>query len=56
MSDNVFMIGKEVKFPAEAELHNRIHDIICEYNGEISLVAAIGILELEKIKLMNSQV
>jgi len=53
--DNVKNLNKEKVFSKEAELTQRISDLICEYNGELSLVAVLGILELKKIELYVNQ-
>ena len=36
------------KFSKEQELYSRLQDLIHEYDGELSLVAVIGVLELAK--------
>lgn len=36
------------KYGKEQELYSRLHDLIHEYDGEISLVAVLGILDLAK--------
>jgi len=36
------------KFSKEQELYSRLQDLIHEYDGEISLVAVIGVLDLLK--------
>jgi len=38
-------------FPKESELANRIKDLIFEYEGELSTVAVIGILDLVKAEI-----
>lgn len=48
---NVKHLNLEKKFPIEAELYNKLCDLIEEYNGELSLVSVLGILEL-KIQLI----
>lgn len=53
--NNVENLNKEKVFSKEAELTQRISDLICEYNGELSLVAVLGILELKKIELYVNQ-
>lgn len=39
-------INKVPDYPIEAELHGRITKVIHEYDGEISIVAVLGILTL----------
>jgi hypothetical protein len=45
---NIVNLGKEIKYTKEQELYRRIHDLIHEYDGELSLVAVLGVLELAK--------
>ena len=52
---NIKSLNKEKVFTREAELTRRISDLICEYDGELSLVAVLGILELKKIELYVNQ-
>lgn len=49
----VIDIGKEKKYPMTAELIGRLGDVIHEYDGEISLCEAIGVLELLKQSLID---
>lgn len=49
----VIDIGKEKKFPVSAEIVTRLSEVIHEYDGEISLCEAIGILELLKLSLID---
>ncbi|CAI1636822.1 hypothetical protein [Serratia entomophila] len=43
----------EKRFPVERELGLRIAELISEYNGQLSLVATVGILEVVKNDLLN---
>ena len=52
---NITELNKEKIFSKEAELSNRIGELINEYEGELSLVAVLGILELKKIELFVDQ-
>jgi len=52
---NIESLNKEKKFSKEGELMGRISALIAEYNGELSLVSVIGILDLKKIELFISQ-
>ena len=52
---NVTSLNQEKVFSKEAELAGRIDDLILEYNGELSLVSVMGILELKKIELFVGQ-
>ena len=49
----VIDISKEKKFPVSGEIIKRLSDVIHEYDGEISLCEAIGILELLKLSLID---
>ncbi len=51
--DNVLNLGKVPKFPVEAEFAKRLNDLVSEYEGRLSLVAALGILELMKSQLLS---
>ena len=41
-------LNKEKKFSKEGELMDRLGILIAEYDGELSLVSVLGILELKK--------
>lgn len=43
----------EHRYPVERELGLRIAELIREYNGQLSLVATVGILEVVKNDLLN---
>ena len=49
--NNIKNLNKEKIFSKEAELSKRIGDLISEYDGELSLVSVMGILDLKKIEL-----
>jgi len=51
--NNTTRLPVEPKYSKEQELYARIESLIHEYNGELSLVATIGILELAKIHVME---
>lgn len=51
--NNVLQMNKEKQFKKEQELYSRIVDLIHEYDGEISLVAALGALELAKTQIIQ---
>lgn len=55
MSLNVTNLGKEKSFPVVGELFDRIDNVILEYEGEIGLAEAIGVLEMLKAKLLSNQ-
>lgn len=50
--DNIKPFTKEKvrSYPVEDELLNRVYDIFDEYDGAISNVSVIGILELAKVR------
>jgi hypothetical protein len=41
-----FPRDKDVDYPKEQEICNRIFDVINEYEGEVSTVAILGILDM----------
>ncbi len=53
--DKIVNLGKEKTFSQEQELSDRINDLISEYNGELSLVSVMGILQLKIIDLRDNQ-
>ena len=48
-----FTKNKNVDYPAEGELFERILKLLHEYDGEMSFAACIGVLDLVKNSLMN---
>lgn len=50
---NITDLRKEKKLPVCAEVIKRLSDVLHEYDGEIGLAEAIGILELMKHSLIN---
>lgn len=53
MSDNVIDLGFSKKFNDEQELMNRLVSVISEFDERISLVAALGVIELLKSNLID---
>jgi len=53
--NNIKDLNKEKTFSKEGELSKRIGDLISEYDGELSLVSVMGILDLKKIELYINQ-
>lgn len=53
MTSNIADPGKEKSFPVCGELFERLDQIITEYDGEIGLAEAIGVLEMLKAKLLK---
>ena len=52
---NITSMGKEKTFSKEGELMSRLNTLIAEYDGELSFVSVLGVLELKKIELFNNQ-
>ena len=44
----------QIRYGKEQEIYSRLQDLIHEYDGEVSLVAVIGILELIKNNIQES--
>ena len=53
IKNNVKSLNKEKTFNQEGELMDRLEALIADYDGELSLVAVIGILELKAHCLMD---
>lgn len=45
---------KEPKFSKEQELYSRLHNLVHEYDGELSMVAVVGIVELLKLHVVEA--
>ncbi|MFW0927222.1 hypothetical protein [Providencia sp. VP23HZSY-1] len=52
---NITKLPFDKKFQANGELSKRILELIHEYDGEISLAEAVGVLEIVKLKLIDEQ-
>lgn len=52
MSD-ITKLGVTVKRPQAGELAGRIQDILAEYDGEIGVAEAVGVLECVKHVLLS---
>lgn len=54
---NVHELGLEKKFPINGELYDDIVNVISneKYEGQISLVELIGVLELIKYNILEEQ-
>jgi hypothetical protein len=50
--DNVKSLNKPKTFNREGELSERLSKLIGEYDGELSLVAVLGILDLKKMEMV----
>ena len=44
----------QTKFSKEQELYSRLHDLVHEYDGELSMVAVVGIIELLKMHVVEA--
>ena len=53
--NNVTSMNKDKVFSKEGELMERLNVLIAEYDGEVSFVSVLGVLELKKIDLFVSQ-
>ena len=51
---NVTSLNQEKKFPFNAELHEKIMNIIGKYDGEISTAECLGVLELIKVTVIDN--
>lgn len=54
MSDNVVNMRDEPLFALDSEVAQRVKALLMEYEGRLSLVSAIGILEVVKCDLLES--
>lgn len=54
MSEIIKLRGGE-HFAIEAELADRIRRVVLEYEGRVSFVSAIGVLEVVKMELQQGQ-
>lgn len=52
--NNTVQFPKEPKFSKEQELYSRLHDLVHEYDGELSMVAVVGIIELLKMHVVEA--
>ncbi len=55
MADNVINLGLTATRPMAAELLDRLHDVIKEYDGEMGFAESLGVIELLKITMTNTQ-
>lgn len=51
--NKVIDLGVKKTFPVSAEIIERLSAVIHEYDGEVSLCEAIGILEILKMSLIE---
>ncbi len=54
--NNITALPVERKFPIEAELTGRINELIHEYDGQVSTVSVIGVLELVKRGVIDTAI
>ncbi|EMG9574896.1 TPA: hypothetical protein ACKRFF_001227 [Providencia stuartii] len=52
---NITKLPIDKKFQANGELSKRLLELIHEYDGEISLAEAIGVIEIVKLTLIGEQ-
>ena len=52
MSEKVQQLRPEGHFAAEAELADRLTRLVHEYDGRMSLVGVVGVLELVKVQVL----
>ena len=52
MSDNIHKQNFNPKFSQLEKLESELNDVISNYDGEISLAAAIGVLDMVKFRLL----
>jgi len=53
---NVLDLQQPITRPAVAEMQERIHDVIKEYDGEVGFIEALGALEFLKIIMTARQI
>jgi len=53
MSDPI-KFPAQPKFSKEQELYSRLHDLVHEYDGELSMVSVVGIVELLKLHVVEA--
>ncbi len=51
---NTVKFPAQPKFSKEQELYSRLHDLVHEYDGELSMVAVVGIVELLKLHVVEA--
>lgn len=50
---NVIDMGKEKRFPVNGELVKELNKVIDSFSGRVSLVEAVGAIELVKIGVID---
>jgi hypothetical protein len=53
-SDNVIRPDFNTRYPKNAELAERIHNVISDYHNQVSLAEVIGVLEMVKLTIMQA--
>lgn len=51
--DKITKLGAAVKRPQAGELAGRIQDLLAEYDGEMGVAEAVGVLECVKHTLLS---
>lgn len=54
MSDNIINLRETPLFALESEIAQRVKSVLLEYEGRLSLVSALGILEVVKHELLQT--
>ena len=54
MTNEPIKFPVQPKFSKEQELYSRLHDLVHEYDGELSMVAVVGIVELLKLHVVEA--
>lgn len=54
MSDNVIPMRETPLFALESEIASRVKALLMEYEGRLSLVSALGVLEVVKHELLRT--
>lgn len=52
--DNIIRPDFNTRYPKNAELAERIHEVINEYHNQISLAEVIGVLEMVKLTTLQA--
>lgn len=52
---NVINLGKAATRPKAGELLDRLHDLVKEYDGDMGFAECLGVIELLKITMINTQ-
>ena len=58
MTDKIHMFSTKGKTALEiyGELHDKIEDVIYDYDGVVPVAVVVGVLEMVKIELMEKEI